>query len=606
MGVDFTNDEFRIMGKINWLPTQDQSLTAFIEFSDRETKNIGADESQFFTPGTTFDNVENQWGWNFNYTNILSDSTLFEAKFGGYIQEQDELPQNGDVPARYDEYYDQVFDNWFGPFVADRERYLLSATVSHYVDDFAGSHEFKFGAEFERTPVHTLYGLSGGQYYISVEDEPYLRIDWMGYSTFAETDRLSFYAQDSWAITPRFRINVGLRVNDWSGTVSSDVNGERVDLGNIFNPDLGIAPRLGLVWELPTQKTSVVKAHWGRFYHQVIALYYSRMAPESDLSFYVWDPEEEEWFHEFTEIRDSSQYTLDDTLKMPYMDAFAIGFEREISSLVSIDVTGTWRENHDFLDKVNLTGEFEEVEYEDEFTGQTFNVFSQLNPGDNQFLLTNPEYCGDYGQAYGPITCFDKQRKYWGITASFNRRFANNWQLQGSYTYGEATGNDDNLFLEFGEGRSSSLGGSDFYTNPNSQINATGNLTIDPRHQVKLVGSVHLPLQFIIGGFFRWTGGNSYNQIIPLYDLDPPDTEIYGEPAGSFRLEDGFNLDLRAEKLFSLGGETTISLGLNVFNVTNESTELEAEQSVDSDLPFGATTFITHPRRFQLVLRLLF
>ncbi len=606
MGVDFSNEELRFMGKVSWFPSQKQTLTAFIEYSDRTTKNIGADESDFFTPGTTFDNIQEQWGWNFNYTNMLSDKTLLEAKFGGYIQAQDEVPQNGDTPARYDEYYDMVFDNWFGPFTADRERYLLSAAVSHYADNFAGSHEFKFGAEFERTPVDTLLGYSGGKYYIDTEGEPYLRYDTLGYSTHAETDRFSVYAQDSWSITPSITLNLGLRFNYWRGSVGADVDGEFVDMGTVFTPDLGIAPRIGITWQLPTKKTSVIKAHWGRFYHQAIALYYSRVAPQSDLSLYAWDPDEEEWIFEFTEVRDSSQFTMDDNIKMPYLDSFSVGFEKEITSLISIDITGTYRENHDFIDKVNLTGEFEETEYYDEFTDQTYNVYNQLNPGDNQFLSTNPDYCADYGQAYGPITCFKSERKYWGITASFNRRFANNWTLQGSYTYGEATGNDDNVLLEFGEGRSSSLGGSDFFTNPNSQINATGNLTIDPRHQVKLVGSVHLPYQFVIGGFFRYATGNTYNQIIPIYDVEPPDTNIYGQPRGSFRLDDGFNLDLRLEKLFSLGGQHKITLGVNIFNITNESTEIEVEENVDSELAWGETRRIVNPRRYQVVLRYTF
>lgn len=601
-----TETEPRILAKINWLPSQKQNATGFLEYSSRDSKNIGADDSAFFTPGTTFDNEQVQWAWNLNYTNLVSFNTIIEAKFGGYIQEQDEIPQNGDTPARYDEFEDKVYDNWFGPFVADRERYLLAATVSHFTEGFAGSHDFKFGAEFERTPVHTLAGYSGGKYYISTDSEPYLRYDTFGYSTYAETDRFSLFAQDSWSVTPRVRLNLGLRMNSWTGDLGADVNQERVELGKVFEPEIGLAPRIGITWDLATKKTSVLKAHWGRYYHQVIALYYSRLAPESDLTLYVWDPDEEEWVFEFTEERGADQFRLDDNLNMPYLDSFAIGFEKEISRLVSVDVTGTYRTNHDFLDKVNLTGEFEQIPYTDEFTGKSFDVFNQLNPGDNQFLLTNPGYCADYGQAYAEITCFKKERKYQGITASVNRRWHDNWQVQGSYTYGRAEGNDDNLLLEFGEGRSSSLGGSDFYTNPNSQINATGRLTIDPTHLFKVIGSAEVPWGIVVGGFFRYFAGNTYNQIIPVFDVDPPDTNIYGESAGSFRLESGFNLDLRIEKQFGIGGDRTIGLGIEIFNATNENTQIEAETSVDSERPFGTTRRIVRPRQWRLGVRVHF
>ena len=85
----------------------------------------------FFTPGTTFDNVQTQWAWNFNYCQSCCRTARFSrSKFGGYIQEQDEIPgewAQHSQPA-YDEFEDKIYNNWFGPFVADRERYLLSAS----------------------------------------------------------------------------------------------------------------------------------------------------------------------------------------------------------------------------------------------------------------------------------------------------------------------------------------------------------------------------------------------------------------------------------------------------------------------------------------------
>ena len=115
--------------------------------------------------------------------------------------------------------------------------------------------------------------------------------------------------------------------------------------------------------------------------------------------------------------------------------------------------------------------------YTDEFTGKSFTVFNQLNPGENKFLITNVEQGRDYGQAFKPLTDFDQSRKYFGITATLNKRWSNNWQAQGSYTYGRATGTDDNNFGEFLDGRNGGLGGSALYANPNWQLNADGHLS---------------------------------------------------------------------------------------------------------------------------------
>jgi hypothetical protein len=117
---------------------------------------------------------------------------------------------------------------------------------------------------------------------------------------------------------------------------------------------------------------------------------------------------------------------------------------------------------------------------------------------------------------------------------------------------------------------------------------------------------VELNFYFIVGGFFRYFTGDTYNQIIPIYDVDPPDTDIYGQPRGSYRLDSGINLDLRLEKLFTIGADSSLSVGVNIFNVTNEDTEIEAQQNVDSEFPFGATRSIVRPRRYQFVLRFIF
>jgi hypothetical protein len=541
----------------------------------------------------------------------VSENTLVEVKFGGYFQRQDEIPENGDVPARFDEFEDKLFDNWFGPFVADRERYLVAASVTHYTENFlGGSHDFKFGADWERAPVHTLAGYSGDKYYISQGGEPYLRYDTAGYDTFATPKRFSAYAQDSWDLNERVRLNLGLRLNRWRGSGFSNRNRERFDLGTYYTPKIGLAPRLGITIDVSGDNTAVVKAHYGKYYRQVTALFFSRLLPESDFSAFIWD--EGEWVHEFTEVRDINQFRLDPDLRVPFMRQFAVGFEKELARDLSVDITGIYKNHEDFQDGVNLTGEFEEVPYFDEFTGQTFMVFNQLNPGENQFLITNVEQGRDYGQAFKPLTDFDQKRKYFGISATVNKRWSNNWQAQGSYSYGRATGNDDNILQEFMEDRSGNLGSSTFYVNPNQQINATGHLTIDPTHLVKIAASglfFEGPWEFILGTYVNAFSGNPYNQLIPLLEeaeIEPFDQEIFGEPRGSFRNPSGILVDLKVEKLFPIGG-TRASVMLDIFNLFNSDVALDSQQGVDNeDRPFGSVTGLVRPRTWRLGFRLRF
>ena len=601
-----TNERPRFLGKINWTPTQEKIFSGMLEYSTRDQAYQGADEGDFISPGATVSLEGTQYLFNFNYTDMLSQDTLLDLKFGGYRQRQSETPDSGDTPARYDIYEDRLTENWWGPFNANRERYQLIASVSHFTDDFIrGEHDFKFGVELQNTLVNTLNQYAGGKFYEDYAGENYVLFESTGYDTYADTDKMVGYVQDSWGINDRVRLNLGLRANYWRGAVESDVNGVRFDQGSVFTPGVGIAPRIGLNINLGDNNESVLKAHWGRYYHQVISLFYSRLAPESDVTGYIWNADDQVWEHDFTEGRGPGQWTIDDSLNVPHMDALDVGWEKVLSRTVSLDITATYRTNDNFLDGVNLTGEFEPTRYTDPDSGRTFNVFNQTNEGENRYYFTNVNHCQDYGQAYKEITCFRKVRKYAGITASLARRWRNNWQMQASWTYGEARGSDNNAWYEFLEGRGSQLGSSTFFRDPNHQINAYGNLTIDPTHLIKVLGNARLPGGVVLGGYLSYFSGNTYNQLIRVEDVDQT-SDIYGHPAGSFRLDDGINLDLRVEKDFNIGNNRRLGVGIDVFNVGNADTVIEAEQSLNSDRPFGAPRRLVRGRVWRIGARFHF
>ena len=604
----------RMIGKVSWQLAEKQHLTGLLEYSKRTEDNIGSDDGGWYTPGTEFRGERTQYFWNLNYTNLLSDNTLFEGKFGGHFQDGTERSQSGDndTPARFDEFTDHISGNFPFPFNADRERYMVVASLTHYTEEFlGGAHDFKFGGTWESTPVHTYFGTTGGRFYIDQGGEPYLLEQGAGYSTFATPKKFSAYAQDSWDVNEKVRLNLGLRFNRWRGSAAGQkasggskvTEGELIDIGTIYKPKNGLAPRIGVTIDMSGDNSAVVKAHWGKYYRQVHALFFSRLAPESDFSLFAWDGEQ--YVHEFTEVRDETQFTVDPDLRVPFNRQFAVGFEKELAANFSADLTGIYITNHDFMDPLNLTGIWEPVPYTDEFTGKSFTVFNQLNPGENKFLITNVEPGRDYGQAFQPLTDFEQKRTYFGITATLNKRWSNNWQAQGSYTYGRAIGTDDNEFGEFREGRSTGLGGSALYDNPNWQINADGHLTIDPTHLVKVAASTLLfegPAEVILGTYVNIFTGNPYNQNIPLIDIQPRDQEIWAEPRGSFRNPSGILVDLKIEKLFPIK-DSRASAMVDIFNVFNSGVQTDAEQSVDSQRAFGSTTGIVRPRSFRLGFR---
>src|SRR5262249_14405512 len=131
----------------------------------------------------------------------------------------------------------------------------------------AGNHDFKFGAEIERSRLHNRVGLPGGAFYSDNEGpsvDPSTGMSDLftlgffggGYEVRPRNERISLYAQDSWHVTPRVTLNPGVRLDVNRGTVSG---------ATVFRTN-ALAPRVGVAWDIAGDAKSVLKAHYGRYY----------------------------------------------------------------------------------------------------------------------------------------------------------------------------------------------------------------------------------------------------------------------------------------------------------------------------------------------------
>jgi hypothetical protein len=271
------------------------------------------------------------------------------------------------------------------------------------------------------------------------------------------------------------------------------------------------------------------------------------------------------------------------------------------------------------MDRVNLTGEWEAIQwtcpYEGPFEGQTFTVYEHLNPGENQYYITNPKAGEDYGQAYDNMVPFTPYRKFRGLEITFEKRYANRWQLQASYVYGKAWGTNDNEWNEFAEGRSAAGGASTLFSNPNWTINAEGNLSIDPTHHLKITGSWLIPrIDVSLGFYYSFRTGSPFAPTIMVPEEIDPDNNSWGGPVyilaeerGSRRFPDRHTLDIRMEKLLKIGN-LRLSVILDIFNALNDDTETDFQTEMDpyTEFPFMYAFGVRRPRTFRLGFRLDF
>lgn len=588
--------DWRLLGKVTWQMGANDRIFGTFDYSRDRVDGLDAG------PNTAPEAVGAEWSWqaffNANFLHIFSDTTFLEAKLGGYRQ-IGKPDMDYSIPPRFDEGEEYLSGNFWEIWELERKRTQINAAVSHHVEEFLGTHDFKFGGEYENSYMMNYRGYPGDALYIDYFGEQFLKITYAPYLNQPTTKRTSLFVQDQWSISDRLSINWGLRWNNWRGSTPED--------GTIFKPKSGFAPRFGITFDLLGDNTTALKAHYGRYFHGVMGMWFGHWSYKGEYAEFEWNGDEYELV--FEEEWGDNPYQVDPNLKFPYLDNFVIGLERELGRDMIVGVSFVYRNHHNLISNVNLTGQWTPISWTDPITGETFTIYERLNPGENDRYITNP-YAGqgsDIGAAFADIVPFTPSRKYQGIEFTFRKRFSNRWQLFAAYTYSKASGSDDNSWGEYEDNRTSSLGSSVLFLNPNWSINGEGRLTRDHPHIFKLAGSVVLPLDITFGAFYQMSSGPTYNRNFRIpEDIDPDGVGVfagtlrfYGEEKGSFRYPNRHNLDLRLEKFFTMG-EMRIGVLMDMFNVFNVDTISSVETRIEPGRdPFGFTRRIVGAREFR-------
>jgi hypothetical protein len=366
---------------------------------------------------------------------------------------------------------------------------------------------------------------------------------------------------------------------------------------------MAFSPRIGVTYDIFDDHSTIVKAHYGRMFENIISAYYTRLAPVSDYIAYYWDPDSETYVENWRDVWDPDKYKMDPDISMPYVDQFTVGVEREIIKDLTIGVTYIYRNFKNFIDRVNLTGEFEKVAdtYTDPDTGEVYDIpyYVQTNPGASRYILTNPVE-GQY-----PIVGFTPYRKYNSFQIQINKRFSNRWQLLFSYVYSKTQGNAD---TDVWGSYSSGLGTSQIFTNPNYQTNIVGRPTHDIPHQVKVQGTVVLPWDINLSAYYLFLSGMTYSDYVRVSIPDPEggSKNIIAESMGNKRYPAQHNLDLQLEKIFTIKNRTRLGVMASVFNLFNDDTVTGVNSILNIADEYGSAVSLVNPRVFRVGLRFYF
>jgi hypothetical protein len=205
------------------------------------------------------------------------------------------------------------------------------------------------------------------------------------------------------------------------------------------------------------------------------------------------------------------------------------------------------------------------------------------------------------------------ERNYQGLDLIFRKRYSNNWQFLGSYTYNWAEGNtnsDSNADFQ----------GDDLYLDPRAPNQFARQPGLIP-HVFKMAGSYMWPIGIELGGAYRVNTGTVASKTrlasgrnLPIFG-SPFEyagiTDVQWIPAdtvGSLENPSWGQLDLRAQYKARFTSALGAEFFVDIFNVFDNQDSIRNQDLVagSGGIAFGDPIRYQDPRRFFLGARLTF
>jgi hypothetical protein len=366
-----------------------------------------------------------------------------------------------------------------------------------------------------------------------------------------------------------------------------------------------LSPRIGLVYDLFGDGKTAVKASFSRYYEPIWSAKYNagNILGGQAMNWYWYDqngngymdlprpngrygsPADPQYldangdYYRLTsyDVQDPNyQYYIKD-LKAPYMHEFLLGIEHELARDFKLGLQFIRKVNKNIVEDVDKNNGYDPNAVDDQ--GRPIWLpYNFIDPGwDGVWGTADDQNMTVYGLAdYAPTQTLhgvnppEAKREYTAAALTFEKRMSNRWQLQGSILYSAFKGNCD-------PGYSDTEAESDIFNTPNYMINAYGRVAFDRPLQIKLMGSVMLPYDIVLTGYFQHRSGTPWRRTLArVYFPSSIDTQysyvwVAAEPLGTRRNVPYTMLDMRLEKSFAFGGSGRLSIFIDGFNLMGRS-----------------------------------
>lgn len=564
-----------------------------------------ASPNQFISPSASAGEVGDDTIWGMSWQSIFSDRTFMEVRYSGWKSNDDFLSNTGSTEAAFIDYSPPgggpatYSGGVWWPWTYDTSTDQASIVVSHFADDFLkGDHDFKFGIQANSGEAKTLTTPSstGSYYYRYTYNydyygtiypyDYYYKVDGLPYYYGNEQDAWALFVDDSWAVSDRLTLNLGLRYDnlqgkfpdfprlnpDGSPSGQTIPGSDTVDWGNW-------SPRLGFAYNAGEQRKIVIRGSAGVYYNGNVGGNWNSPPPFAPELTAYWAYSPDGPWDEVAWTWDSGPTSVDPNLKAPKTLQYSLGFEQEFGKAYSWGAMVVYKDTTNNIGwRILDDGVYDEIPFTDPYNGREYVLWD---------ATTFPTAIKGNGPG---VTSAGVKDDYWakysGLVLTFNRRFTDWWGLTASYTYSESTGLNARPWSQT---QNNPMYGSKIGSNPNQYFNLDGaNLTGDRPNMLRVLANFTLPWEMHASTVLNFQDGRPYyRQISGNYSTNRTGQGRFVAD-NSFRHDFQYLLDFSIGKDFRIPGDGRLKLDLQFFNLLNSS-------AVD----YFETTLLEYPDDFR-------
>ncbi len=417
----------------------------------------------------------------------------------------------------------------------------------------------------------------------------------------------NLYVQDTWTITPRLTLNLGVRTeNEKIPTFRPDIAQYAFKFG--FGDK--IAPRLGVAYDIKGDGRMKASATWGRYYDwtkyeiargsfggDIWHQYYRSLDTLNLGSINLSNmPGNDLWGSPtgFRDLRSTSINNTDPNIKPMSQDAVTAGLDWQVQSTMVLGI-------HYVHNNLNRTIE----DMGSLVNGDSVYVIG--NPGEGQNTITPASYPAFTANFPTP----KPKRQYDALELSLERRFSNHWFGSINYTYSRlygnyaGTANSDEIdtpttgvSAATAQQQAGSIArpGSNSHTawdideilwDSHGNLNVLGRLATDRPHVVKLYGAYQFNFGTQVGLFFYGGSGTPLSTQVVGGDQYAPFVNGRGDMGRTPILT---RTDLLLSHDLNAGGRKKLRLELNIQNLFNQKTVTHRYVFLNKGGPAGGQT----------------